>query len=596
MDQIAIVGKPNSGKSLLFNRLTGLRQKVSNFPGITVEVKKGQVQSLILADFPGIYTFEAMTKDEVVSVKKFVSELENNNLKLVICVLDATKLAASLRLGLEVQYKAAKSNVPVLFAMNMMDVIDSNNLKMDFQGLQEALGAHVIPVSAKTGFGFDTLKQAMLDQQNVRAVDSTDFYNRSQELAKQFGPQTDVLFLRQSRFDRIFLSPIIGVLAFVLIMLVLFQAIFTWATPFMDFVEWVMNSLGATTAHFFPQGMVRDFVADAIFGGIGSFLVFVPQIFFLTLIVGFLEDSGYLARAAMICHRPLKWFGLSGKSFIPLLTGHACAIPAIFATRAVESPRRRLMTILAVPLMSCSARLPVYALLIAAFIPQVTVAGGLLGLQGLAFFALYLFGIVMALLVTALLSRTPLNQGEDAPFLLELPPYRLPHWQPLLSRSLNSCWQFISKAGAIIFVVTVVVWILGYFPGGAGHMESSWLASMGHWLEPILQPMGLNWKYGVAILASFLAREVFVGTLGTMFGIEGAEENMVDLVENIQNSGLTMASGVSLLVFYVIALQCVSTLAVMKKELGSYKIPTLVFVSYGLMAYLCSLIAYQIFS
>ncbi|MCJ8275656.1 MAG: hypothetical protein MJK18_02350, partial [Bdellovibrionales bacterium] len=268
-----------------------------------------------------------------------------------------------------------------------------------------------------------------------------------------------------------------------------------------------------------------------------------------------LEDSGYLARAAMICHRPLKFFGLSGKSFIPMLPGHACAIPAIYAARTVESPRRRFITILTVPLMGCSARLPVYALLIAAFIPSTTILGGLIGLQGLVFFSLYLLGILTALVVSLVISKTSMTQQSDSPFILELPPYRIPNLRPLISRSLQSSWQFVSKAGSIIFTVTLVVWVLGYFPNGSGQLDSSWLAYLGRAIEPALQPIGLDWKYGVAVLTSFLAREVFVGTLGTMFGIEGADENMGGLIESLQDSPLTLASGVALLVFYAIALQ-----------------------------------------
>jgi len=328
---------------------------------------------------------------------------------------------------------------------------------------------------------------------------------------------------------------------------------------------------------------------------VGSFLVFVPQIFFLTLIVGFLEDSGYLARAAMICHKPLKLFGLSGKSFIPFLTGHACAIPAIFAARTIDSSRRRFITILTVPLMSCSARLPVYALLISAIIPTNTYFGGLIGLQGIAFFLLFALGIVMALVVAVLLSTSKATQKfSDAPFILELPAYRLPSFKALILKSLQTTWSFVAKAGGIIFTVTVVVWILGYFPNGTGQLDDSFLSYLGKMIEPLMQPLGLDWKYGVAILTSFLAREVFVGTLGALFGIEMADENMVSLVSSIQESSITFASGLALLVFYAIALQCASTLAVMKKELGSYKAPVIIFIGYSLVAYILAFITYRL--
>lgn len=591
---IAIIGKPNSGKSLLFNRLTGLNQKVTNFPGITVEVKQGRMDATDLFDFPGIYSFGAVTKDEVVAVDRFTQDVAGNKFKAVLCVLDATKLSASLRLGLEVQQRASQNGTPVVFALNMIDEIQDNNLQIRATDLARALNAKVIPVSARTGYGLQELQRVITgEHKRVENITEVDYYKKAVELAKEYGPQTDVLFLKQNKIDKFLLSPVFGFVSFLLIMIVLFQAIFTWSVPFMDFIEEIVGNTGNYVSGLFSSVLVQDFLRDAIFGGVGSFVVFVPQIFFLTLIVGFLEDSGYLARAAMICHKPFKWFGLSGKSFIPLLTGHACAIPAIYAARTVESPRRRFLTILAVPLMSCAARLPVYALLISAFIPPVTFLGGLLGYQGVAFFAMYAFGIVVALIISLLVSKSKVNAGEDLPFVLELPPYRLPHWKPLLRKSVQSAWSFISKAGVIIFTVSVVVWILGYFPNGAEHLDTSWLAYLGKLMEPVLEPLGLDWKYGVAILASFLAREVFVGTLGTMFGIESADENIEGLAQSIQASELGLASGVALLVIYAVALQCVSTLAVIKKELGSSKVPILLFFGYGLLAYLMAWVAYQ---
>lgn len=597
MSNVAIVGKPNAGKSLLFNKLTGLKQKVSNFPGITVEVKVGKIKDISIFDFPGIYTMDPLTKDEVIAVQKFVSAMKDNNLQSILCVLDATKLGASLRLGLEVQYLASQQKVPVIFALNMMDEIENNNLKINIEGLAQELNAPVVAISAKTGKGLNDLLKKM-DSINLESQSNltTTFYERSKNLAQEFGPQSDVLFLKQTRLDKILLSPVFGILAFFAIMLTLFQAIFTWAAPFMDAVEWSIGSLGELVSSPFSDGIFKDFLVDAIFGGFGSFLVFVPQIFFLTLIVGFLEDSGYLARAAMICHKPLKFFGLSGKSFIPMLTGHACAIPAIFATRTIESPRRRFLTTMIVPLMGCSARLPVYALLIAAFIPPITFAGGIIGLQGITFFAIYALGIVTALIISFFISKSSFKKTEDSPFILELPPYRLPSLKPLISRSLQNSWHFITKAGGIIFTVSVVVWVLGYFPKGPGHLDESYLAYLGRLIEPALQPMQLDWKYGVAILTSFLAREVFVGTLGTLFGIEGADEDVTGLIETVQKSDLSMASGLALLVFFAIALQCVSTLAVMKKELGEYKTPIYIFIFYSLLAYLMALTTYNIFA
>jgi ferrous iron transport protein B len=377
-------------------------------------------------------------------------------------------------------------------------------------------------------------------------------------------------------------------------MYLLFQSIFTWAAPVMDGVESLIQVGAEVVLAWVPAGMASDFIADALFGGIGAFLVFVPQIFVLTLVVGMLEDSGYLARAAVICHKPLRVFGLTGKSFIPMLSSVACAIPGIYAARTVDSPRKRWLTYLAIPLMPCSARLPVYTLLIAAFIPAQRAIGGLIGWQGLAMFGIYVFGIICALLVTALVSRSSAEMRSDLPFVLEMPPYRLPSWRPLLRNAWNRSKHFVTKAGKIIFIVTVVIWVLGYFPNQGASLGDSWLGTLGQWIEPVFAPFGLDWKYGVAILSSFLAREVFVGTLGTLFGIEDAEENFVSLTQQIQDSGLPLGSGAALLVFFAIALQCVSTLAVMAKETGSWRLPSQLFISYSIFAYIAALLTYHL--
>jgi len=377
-------------------------------------------------------------------------------------------------------------------------------------------------------------------------------------------------------------------------MLLLFQSIFTWATPLMDWVEAGIGWMAVQVSVTMSDGIGKDFIIDALFGGVGSFLVFVPQIMVLTFIIGLLEDSGYLARASILCHRTLSKVGLSGMSFVPYLSGFACAIPAMMAARTIPSTKRRLLTIITIPLMSCSARLPVYSLLILVLVPADKLLGGFVDLRGLIFFALYFLGIIAALVVSALLSKYVVRETDDAPFLLELPPYRLPAFKPLLSRALNAGKAFVTKAGHVIFAITVIIWVLGYFPNGPGNLDSSYLGVMGKWIEPIFAPIDLDWRYGVAILASFAAREVFVGTLGTMFGIDGADENIAGLAANVQADGLSLESGAALLVFYVIALQCGATLAVMRKETGSSRIPIATFVGYSLFAYAAALFTYII--
>lgn len=596
MNAVAIVGKPNSGKSLLFNRLTGLNQKVTNFPGITVQIKRGQHKNFTVYDFPGIYTFHPITKDESVAIEQFEDALAENNIRVVLCVLDVGRLSSSLRIGLEMQKRASVQGIPIVFALNMMDEVGPKQI-VDWQGLQKQLQAPVVPISAKTGSGLNQLVQTLTNPGVVTPVGKEpDFYVLANQLANRFGPQSEEAYLKRNKLDRFLLSPVTGLFSFVAIMALIFQSVFSFSIPLMDFIDWLVGELAHMATHSMADGPIKDFLVDALFGGFGSFLVFVPQIFFLTFLIGILEDSGYLARAALICHRPLKFFGLSGKSFVPILTGHACAIPAIFASRIIESPKRRFLTILIVPLMSCSARLPVYALLIATVIPRSTFMGGFVGLQGIALFLMYLFGIGIALLVSLVLSRSKRIHAEDIPFILEMPQYRIPHWRPLLTRSLNSAWQFVSRAGVTILIVTIVVWLVGYFPNGSGHLDTSYLGYLGHFIEPVLRPLDLDWKYGVAILTSFLAREVFVSTLGTMFGIEDAEANFDSLIEKVQTSGMSFASGMALMVFYAVALQCVSTFVVIKNELGNYKVPLALLLFYSILAYVLALVTYLIFS
>lgn len=619
MSATLLFGSPNSGKSLLFNRLTGLSQRVANYPGITVEVARGTMlgsDNLTLVDFPGAYSLRPISGDERVAAQGFRRMLREPEMGTVLCIIDATRLEKSLHFALQVIRECRRAGKRVFLVANMTDVLRRHGLAFDADGLSERLGVPVYAVSGRTGEGLEVLREAVCaaahesvgaaatatlpaDDSDAEFASTTDgdrdLARQACELAREFGSGTDVLISAHTRLDGFFLHSITGGLAFFAIMYLLFQSIFTWAAPVMDAVEGGIGAVANLVVPALPGQLTRDFTADALFGGIGAFLVFVPQIFVLTVIVGIMEDSGYMARAAVICHRPLRLFGLSGKSFVPMLSGVACAIPGIYAARAVDSPRRRLLTYLAVPLMPCSARLPVYTVLIAAFIPAETAFGGLIGLQGLAMFATYFFGMVVALLVTAFVSRTRRpGPYDDMPFVLELPPYRLPSWGPLLRSAWDRSRHFVTGAGPIIFAVTAVVWVLGYFPNQGEDLSSSWLGMLGRLVQPIFEPLGLDWRYGVAILTSFLAREVFVGTLGTIFGIEGADADFVPLVEKLQSSGLEIASGFSLLVFYAVALQCVSTLALLGRETRSARLPIQMFLGYGALAYGLSLATYHL--
>ena len=602
MQRILMVGKPNCGKSLLFNQLTGLRQKVANYPGITVEITRGKCDKFELVDLPGAYSLNGLTRDEVIAVDEIKRSVADDDTSMVLVVLDATRLAQSLVMGLQVQRLAFEHNKPVMFALNFIDEVKRVGETIDTDGLSKALGSPVLALSARSLDGLHEFKQSLLGMAGeperyatTNGIPHAEAAERSQELARDFGIQHDIVLKNQNRIDNFMLNNWTGGLIFIAVMFVLFQSIFTLATPLMDgvesFIETLAGGVGAVTA----EGVVHDFINDAIFGGFGSFLVFVPQIMVLTLIIGLLEDSGYLARAALMCHRPLSFFGLSGRSFIPYLSGHACAIPAIMAARTIESPHKRLITMLTIPLMSCSARLPVYALLVAVLVPANETFLGIFNMQGAAFFGLYFFGIFMALVVSQILNRFLPRDLEktDMPFILELPTYRLPHWKPLFQRVLNSGIMFIKRAGPIIFMVSVGIWILGYFPLNST-LQDSWLGQIGHFIEPVFAPMGLDWRYGVAILMSFLAREVFVGALGTLFGLEGADEDVAGLAERVQADGMTTEAGLGLMLFYVVALQCVATVAMLKGESGSSKLSWGLYVAYGLLAYAIAVAVNQI--
>ena len=602
---VLLVGNPNSGKSLLFTRLTGIAQKVANYPGVTVEVRSGHAGSLTIHDFPGIYSLEPLTLDERVAIEKLDAALADPNTRAIVCVLDATRLERSLYLLLELLPRARAAHVPVIAAVNVLDEVVGAGARVDVAGLTAEVGCPFIGVSAKTGEGLEALRAALdrpaasgTPSPEISAATTVEERKRlARSLNRAHGPRADVLLRSQERLDRVFLSTTWGLPVFLVVMAILFQAIFTWAAPLMAAVRIGVAASGTAVSALLPAGLVRDFVRDGVFAGLGAFLTFVPQIFVLFLVIGALEDSGYLARAAVMLHRPLGWFGLSGRSFLPLLSGHACAIPAMMAARTIESPRRRLITVLVIPFTSCSARLPIYALLIGGFVPARTLIGGLLGLQGAVFAGVYAFGILMALLAAAVLDRLTrrrFGQLSDAPFVVELPPYRLPSVKPIVVAAANRSWSFVQRAAPVIFTVVVCIWVLGYFPRGAGHLDQSWLAMLGQWLEPVFRPMGADWKAGVGIVTSFAAREVFVGTMGTLNGLEDAGTQLGALSTQLHLGGMGLAGALALIAFYALSLQCASTLAVMRKETGTARAPVLAFASMTVLAYVAAVTTFQV--
>ena len=612
MPRVLLVGTPNSGKTALFNRLTGLNQRVANYPGITVDLSIGRLANLPeldLVDFPGTYSLRPISEEERLAVRHLDKSLADPDMEHVLCIVDATRLEKSLFFCLQVVDACQRLGRPVTVVANMGDILKRHGLSIDAEGLSQAIGAPVMVVSARTGEGLDAIiwglqspspasvpsRTANDDLTLAREGPSADdvLYAEAHRLAGEYGAPADALLQTQSRLDRFFLGSLSGGLTFSLIMLILFQSIFSWSAPAMDAVEASVIGMGGWILPLIGDGIFADFVADAIFSGIGAFLVFVPQIFVLTFVIGLLEDSGYLARAALICHKPLRFFGLSGKSFIPMLSGVACAIPAIYAARSIESPRARFLTYLAIPLMPCSARLPVYTLLIAIFIPRETALGGLIGWQGMTLFAIYVFGMVAGLVIAGLVNRLSPSEGQ-MPFMMELPAYRIPALVPIARKSLQRAKHFVTKAGAVILGVTVVIWILGYFPNQGVDLGESWLGMMGQWIEPVFQPLGLDWRYGVAIVSAFLAREVFVGTLGTIMGIEGAEDNILPLVEQVQASALPLGSGLALLVFFAIALQCVSTVAILAREANSWNLALRMVIAYLCLAWVAAWVTFRL--
>ena len=598
MSNFAIIGKPNCGKSLLFNTLTGSDQKVANYPGVTVSIQTGTYNNIGIIDFPGVYSLQPITEDERIAVDNFNNALSNTTMQGIVIVLDGTRMESSLHLALQILWAHADKNLPILLVINMVDLLKEHQISIDIDALSKKLHVPIIAVSAKTKENISALTRWLEQPQKTDSATSTifsttnaieDITSLATEICAEFVRDSSHTLHKQNSIDNVLLSGVWGTMIFFVVLLVLFQSIFSWATPFMDGIEWTVGWTAEQSTYFVPSGIISSFLSDALIGGVGSFLVFVPQIFMVSLLIGFLEDSGYMARMAVICHRPLQLFGLSGKSIVPLLSGHACAIPAIYAARTIESPKKRLITMMAVPLTSCSARLPVYGLLVATTIPNIAYAGGIIGARGLAFFVLYMLGIAGALLVSWLLSRFSL-QTTDSPFVIELPAYRIPNLRGLLKQSYRTAMRFVTQAGWMIFSVNAIIWFLGYFPNGEGNLHNSYLAMIGHVVEPIFSPLGLDWKFAVAILMSFLAREVFVGALGTMYGLEDDDSLQETLADKLQSNGLSLGSGIAVLIFYVFAMQCVSTLAVLKQETGSWKIPVSIFVGYNVLAYLLALV------
>jgi len=600
---VALVGPPNCGKTTLFNRLTGLRQRTANFPGVTVERHYGTVRlssgkELELLDLPGTYSLTPRSEDERITDDLLRGKMPHVCVPdAVLLVLDSTNLGRHLVLAAPM----LALEKPILVVLNMADELRQRGGDVDVEALSERLGTPVVLVSAAKGEGLDGISRFL--ESTFKAPEPVALpVLQSPPSCRQWAGQVaaesayrpPVAPVWTRRLDSAFLHPWLGPAVFLLVVVGVFQTIFYAAIPFMDGVEALVTWSGGWLQATMPDSAVKELVVEGIWGGVGSVLVFLPQILFLFLFIGILEDSGYLARAAVIADRTMAKVGLQGKSFIPLLSAYACAVPAIMATRTIENKRDRLATILIAPFMTCAARLPIYILVIAAFLPSGPLLGPFLGIRAAALLGMYLLGFVAALM-TALILKSTVLKSERTPFVMELPPYRWPTLKSLGLRLLDRSKIFLRRAGTVILGVAVALWILAHLPldnGQAPEIGESLAGTLGRTIEPIIEPLGFDWKIGVGLVTSLAAREVIVGTLGTLHGIDG-DEASVGLQEALRKD-LTLGGAVALLVFFAFAMQCMPTVAMVRRETGGWKIPILQFTYMGVLAYVGAFLANQL--
>jgi ferrous iron transport protein B len=681
---IAVVGGPNSGKSTLFNRLTGLRQRIGNYPGVTVERHIGTLktdeQTIELVDLPGTHGLSAHSLEEHITVDVVLGRMEGTQSPdAILAVIDATNLYQ----GLYLAQQLLELELPVLIALTMTDAAAVSGLNIDIEALSARLGGvRICPVVATTGEGINDLRNALVDLAGqpipapseswpelssaarklaesatvpLRAaeierllIDGPIGANRHvmdclgdnakaeveqyreqlfglepplareariryawvREVLAEVQNKVPVFYSWRSRLRTWLNQPVPGTIGLFLVMAIVFQAVFAWATPIMDLIDSVTATLGSAAAGQLGDGALASLVSDGVIAGVGSVVIFLPQIIILFLFIILLEDSGYLARAAYLMDRAMRSVGLSGQSIIPMISSFACAVPGIMATRVIPNRRDRIATIIAAPFMTCSARLPVYALLIAAFVPATDV--GFLNLQGLVLFGLYMFGIVAGIL-TALLLRKSALRGPKPPFALMLPEFRRPNIQTVLMQLYTRAKIFLYRAGTVIFAVAVLVWALAYYPrandidpdltanqAAAVQLEQSWLGRAGKFVEPVFEPLGWDWRVSSAVIAGFPAREVVVAVMGTIYAV-GDEADESTLSGRLKSATwpdgrlvFTLPMVLGLLVFYACCLQCAATLAVIRRETGGWRWPAFAWVYMTSIGYFGALLVYQL--
>ncbi|HUK02947.1 MAG TPA: ferrous iron transporter B [Steroidobacteraceae bacterium] len=608
---LSLVGVPNCGKTALFNRLTGSRQKVANYPGVTVERKEGRFigpvsgRSYRVLDLPGAYSLQPTTLDEAITrdvvLGRHAAEQPPD---LLVCVVDATNLRLNLRLVLDLK----RLGRPMIVALNMSDIAADRGYRLDAAALARAIGVPVVETVAVRANGERALINAIDrvpvwpaasgDPIEMPASSSADIEARHGEvrrILREIGYRVPVRLLALERLDACVLHPIAGPLILAAVMFAMFQAVFSWARAPMDLIQAGVSALGNGLNSALAEGPLRHLLVDGVVAGAGSVLVFLPQILVLFAFILVLEDSGYLPRAAFLLDRLMGKVGLSGRAFIPLLSSFACAIPGIMATRTIPSARDRLATIMIAPLMTCSARLPVYALLIAAFIPHRIV--GVFNLQGIVLFALYGAGVLSAMAVAFALKRTVLR-SDYHPLLLELPEYKWPNLRSCFLGLLERARIFIGRVGTILLALTVVLWFLASFPSPpAGATEPaiaySFAGMLGSALQKVFAPIGFNWQISVALVPGLAAREVAVGALGTVYAMSATGKDVAGQLLPVIAKSWTLATGLSLLAWYVFAPQCLSTIAVVKRETNGWRYPLLMLGYLFALAYVASFVTYR---